>query len=104
MDTSNLEALLSDHLKADKTRLDRIENKIDKLSETVIAIARAEEKLLNLENARNDILDTLYEHEERLDKHAERLNAGATTLNSINKVFWLLVAAVIATAVGLGIQ
>ena len=104
MDTSNLEALLSDHLKADKTRLDRIENKIDKLSETVIAIARAEEKLLNLENARNDILDTLDEHEERLDRHAERLNAGATTLNSINKVFWLLVAAIIATAVGLGIQ
>ena len=104
MDTSNLEALLSDHLKADKTRLDRIENKIDKLSETVIAIARVEEKLLNLESARNDILDTLDEHEERRDKDAERLNAGATTLNSINKVFWILVAAVIATAVGLGIQ
>lgn len=104
MDTSNLELLLSEHLKADQTRLDRIETKIDKLSETVIAIARAEEKLINLETARNDIIDTLENHEERLNKHADRLNAGATTLNSINKVFWLLVAAVIATAVGLGIQ
>lgn len=104
MDTSNLELLLSEHLKADQTRLDRIETKIDKLSETVIAIARAEEKLINLETARNDIIDTLENHEERLNKHADRLNAGATTLNSINKVFWLLVAAVIATGVGLGIQ
>lgn len=93
METTNLEKLLSEHLKADQSRLDRIENKIDKLSETVIAIARAEEKLINLESSRNDILDTLEHHEERLDKHAERLNSGASTINNIQKLFWICISA-----------
>lgn len=100
MDTSNLEALLAEHLKADQKRLDRIENKIDKLSETVIAIARAEEKLISLESARNDILDTLDEHEERLDRHGERLNSGAVTLDNIQRLFWICVSAAVAALAG----
>jgi DNA repair ATPase RecN len=100
MDKSNLEALLAEHLKADQNRLDRIEDKIDKLSETVIAIARAEEKLISLESARNDILDTLENHEERLDKHAERLNAGSVTLNNIQRLFWICVSAAVAALAG----
>ena len=67
METSNLESLLKQHLAADQSRLDRIETKIDKLSDTVVALARAEEKLFNLEASRMNILDTLEEHEERLD-------------------------------------
>ena len=35
--------------KSENTRLDRIEEKIDKLAEAVISIARAEEKIHNLE-------------------------------------------------------
>ena len=99
--TSNLEELLRAHLQADQSRLDRIENKIDKLSDTVVALARAEEKLVSLEMDRKEIYETLENHEQRLDKHAERLNAGAVTLNTINKLFWILVAAAAAGIVGL---
>ena len=34
----------------DIQRLDRIETKIDKLAEAIVSIARAEEKLVSLEN------------------------------------------------------
>jgi hypothetical protein len=36
--------------KGESTRLDRIEEKIDKLSDAVVSIARAEEKLAGLES------------------------------------------------------
>ena len=46
---------LQDHIMRDDRRLDRIEEKIDRLSETVISLARAEEKLIALESDRNTI-------------------------------------------------
>ena len=100
MDTNSLETLLKEHLKQDQSRLDRIEIKIDKLSETVIALARAEEKLITLESNRLEVGKRLDAHDERLDRHSERLNSGAVTLNTIQKVFWLIVSAAIATIVG----
>jgi hypothetical protein len=48
MDNNEFEKIFKQHLAADQSRLDRIENKIDKLADTVIALARAEEKLINL--------------------------------------------------------
>jgi cell division protein FtsL len=95
VDTSNLEAVLKEHIQRDQSRLDRIELKIDKLSDTVIALARAEEKLITLEANKLEVIKRLNEHEERLDTHADRLNSGAITLNTINKVFWLALAAAV---------
>lgn len=89
---------LQKHIYADAARLDRIEAKIDKLSDTVVAIARAEEKLLNLEVQKREIVDRLDNHEERLDRHSERLNSGAVTLNSIQRIFWIGVAVLLAVA------
>ena len=98
MNDSKLEQLLIQHLEQDQkkqqqdqNRLNRIEDKIDKLSDTVIALARAEEKLINLEASRIQVLNTLDAHEERLDKHEARLQDGDVTLNSITKVFWIAV-------------
>jgi predicted nucleic acid-binding Zn-ribbon protein len=104
VETSRLEQLLSEHLKADQNRLDRIEVKIDRLSETVVAIARAEEKLVSLEESKKEIWHTIDTHEDRLDKHEERLNSGATTINTINQLFWILIAAAAAGIVSIWIQ
>lgn len=95
----NIEKLLRDHLSQDNYRLDRIEEKIDKLSDTVVALARAEEKLINLESSRHQILDAIDTHEERLDKHEARLNQGDVTLNTITKLFWIVVTAVVGALV-----
>lgn len=98
-DNSSLESLLRQHLQADQARLDRIESKIDKLSDTVVALARAEEKLVNLESSRYQILDTLDAHEERLDEHEKRLGQGDITLNTITRVFWIAVTSAIGALV-----
>ena len=95
----NLESLLKQHLEADQARLDRIETKIDKLSDTVVALARAEEKLINLESSRHQILDTLDAHEERLDGHDKRLSEGDVTLNTITRVFWITVTSAIGALI-----
>jgi chromosome segregation ATPase len=59
----------------------------------VVALARAEQKLIGLEEARADVNERLDEHESRLDKHEARLQDGDVTLNSITKVFWTVVTA-----------
>ena len=101
METSNLESLLKQHLAADQSRLDRIETKIDKLSDTVVALARAEEKLFNLEASRMNIIDTLEEHEERLDNVDRRLADGDVTLNTITKLTWVIVGSALAAVFAL---
>ena len=47
--SNDLEKVLRNHLENDTKRLDRIEAKIDKLSETVVSLARVEEKVIALD-------------------------------------------------------
>ncbi len=47
-------------------RLDRIESKIDRLSEAIISIARAEEKLIQLENDKKFLMERMLAIEERV--------------------------------------
>ena len=44
---------------SDDSRLDRIEEKLDKLTDVLVQIAKTEEKLVNLEKDRNLILERL---------------------------------------------
>lgn len=96
--------IIDEHILQEGLRLDRIESKLDRLTDTVVALARAEEKLISLSNARNEMMDTLDLHEERIDHHEKRLNDGAVTLGAIQKVFWTVlvggVTAVIARYLG----
>lgn len=101
VETNKVEELLAEHLRADQGRLDRIEVKIDKLSETVVSLARAEEKLVGLEVSKLELKSRLDEHDDILETHEKRLNDGAVTLNTIGKLFWIAVAAGIAVALDL---
>ena len=80
---------------AEKQRLDRIEDKIDKLADAVIAIARAEEKLLGLEQISMDLHRKVTDIEERLRKVEDSSNNSAKELNIINKIFWIAISALI---------
>lgn len=87
-------------------RLDRIERKLDSLAETVIALARVEEKLVSLEkhsvvcNARNDTAD---ERIDSLEKETSEIKVAVKTTNdtmsNVSRVFWSLL---IAALIGLG--
>ena len=84
----------------DYSRLDRIEVKIDKLTDCMIAIATAEEKLVSLEHSRLSV-----EAELKLQKDASvvlvrRVDSLQETVGSIKRVFWLIVTAVVTIATG----
>ena len=91
---------LEQHINADSNRLDRIEAKIDKLSETVISLARAEEKLVHLEQDKKFLMDRMMKSEERLDVVEKKVDETSITVRVINRLFWITVAVVISGIAG----
>jgi hypothetical protein len=81
-------------------RLDRIEQKIDKLSEVVISMAHVEEKLANLEEHQSLILEKIYDADTRHFEMDRRVSSSEITIKVINRIFWILVTALITGAVG----
>ena len=83
----------------EKTRLDRIEEKIDKMADAIVALARAEEKISNLDETTRIILKRMVAQEERL-RHVEQQQADAEgTLKTIKSIAWTFVSAIL-TALG----
>ena len=85
---------LEDHIRAESGRLDRIEEKIDKLSDAVVSIARAEEKLAALQYEHGKMYDRMNRFSEKLDSVEECVKDNQRTVQIINKLFWVLVIAV----------
>ena len=83
----------------EKNRLDRIEEKIDKMAEAVIALARAEEKIHNLDETTRIILKRLVAQEERLREVEMQQSDAEGTLKTIRSIVWTFVSAII-TALG----
>jgi chromosome segregation ATPase len=81
-------------------RLDRIEAKIDKLSETVIQMARVEEKLVSMEGDKKVLMEKLLRLEDRIESTDKKVDENAVTVRVINRVFWIVLTAVVGTAVG----
>lgn len=82
-------------------RLDRIENKIDKLSETVVAMARVEEKILSLENDKKFLMEKMIVIDSNLRKVERQSNETASSLSLITRIFWIALSAVITTVVAM---
>lgn len=79
-------------------RLDRIEGKIDKMSDAIVSIARAEEKIATLTSFSKQQSEMIQHMTIRLDRLEAAVQANASTVNIINKIFWIIIAAA-ATAV-----
>lgn len=84
---------------SDKTRLDRIEEKIDRMSEAVIALARAEEKIISLDETTRMILQKMVSQDERLRKVENLQHDTESTIKTIKSIVWTTVSAIITTAV-----
>src|SRR6056300_506286 len=94
MDQSNLEELFKKHLQTDQHRLNRIEEKIDKLAEFVVQLARVEEKLEGLETSRDKMGERLGHLETKQIMTENSLGNHEKILASLTRLFW----AVITTA------
>ncbi len=79
-------------------RLDRIEEKIDKMSEAIISLARAEEKIITLTSFSKQQSEQIQNVINKVDALEKRVEANASTVNIINKMFWIVMAAA-ATAI-----
>ena len=75
-------------------RLLRIEDKIDKLSEAMVAIARTEEKLVSMEQKYSAQYDRMNKFSEKLDKLESITAQNSQTVTTINKLFWIALIAV----------
>lgn len=79
-------------------RLDRIEEKIDSLTDALVTIARFEEKMDTYAKYRDDSWARMNKFSEKLDAIDKKVDEQGHTINVINKLFWLAIAAA-ATAV-----
>ena len=101
MDQSNLENAFKEHLKTDQRRLDRIEEKIDKLSEFVVQLARVEEKIEILEYSREKMGERLGAIENIQIAIQINLDAQTRILQGITRLGWVLVTAAVTAAAGI---
>lgn len=87
-------------VETNSTRLDRIEDKLDKLTDAMVAFARAEEKLVQLERNQAASAERMNKHSAKLDVIEEKVNDNARTVQTINKLFWVVLISVAGTIAG----
>ena len=85
------------------TRLERMEEKIDKLSEAIVALARVEEKISNLEQTNGVLMKQLISIEERTTRNEKSINdiridqaKDGNTLQGLRKFLWIFVSSILA--------
>ena len=76
------------------TRLDRIEEKMDKMSEVLVSLARFEEKMDAYNEYRDRSWDRMNKFSEKLDKIEKMCDDNARTVHTINKLFWVAIVAI----------
>lgn len=77
-------------------RLDRIEEKLDQMAEAIVALARAEEKITTLTDFNKQQSEQIQNLINRIDRVELLVNSNASTVNIINKVFWVIVVGLIS--------
>ena len=85
--------LTSEHNK----RLDRIEDKLDKLSDAIIALARAEEKINVIIMQLQTQSEAITTVRRRVELVENSVNNNKSTINIIHRLFWILMAAAATT-------
>ena len=82
-------------------RLDRIEEKIDRMSEAIIALARAEEKIQTLTDISRQQAQLIAAMDKRIDLVEKTVQTNTTVVNIINKIFWIILSAAAVTVSGM---
>lgn len=100
MDKDLIEQILKDYSKVVQTetteaRLDRIEQKIDKLADAMISLARAEEKIIALQDDHTNHTERLNRLSVKLDEIQKVVDDNSRTVGLINRIgMAILVAAI----------
>lgn len=76
-------------------RFDRIEKKIDKLSDAMVSLARTEEKIMAMEADRANLLERVNRHSEKLDQLNDEVKENSRVTSNITKITWVVVTALL---------
>lgn len=76
-------------------RLDRLETKIDKLTEVLATMARVEERLTGIDARLKRHETRLGESEKKTDELTETVTKNAVTAKNAEKLFWSVWAAIV---------
>ena len=74
-------------------RLDRIEDKMDKMAEALVTLARFEEKMDAYNEYRQNSWERMNKFSEKLDRIEQTVEENAHTVGIINKLFWVAIVA-----------
>jgi low affinity Fe/Cu permease len=83
----------------DFKRLDRIELKLDKVAELLIAFARTEEKVIGLEDDKKEMMRSVDDIEHRIVALEQLVGLNTRTVDSVHKVVWVIMTAVLTAFV-----
>jgi chromosome segregation ATPase len=93
--------------KNEGTRLDRIEEKIDKLCDAVVSLARAEEKIHSLEEKTVTIWQSIDDLHTKFDEMEERLRdaevllaKSKSTISNVVQLGLIVIGAIITAGIG----
>jgi archaellum component FlaC len=82
-------------------RLDRIEEKIDKLVEAIISIARAEEKIITLSSFSKQQAKQIQDLINRIEELEASVAKNTNTVRLVNRTFWLVMSSAITAIVAM---
>jgi chromosome segregation ATPase len=83
--------------KEELNRLDRIEEKIDKLSDAIVLLARAEEKIHNLQERLTVTLSKLNDFDDRVRSVEALASDNEQKLTAMTKFLWIIITGVVGT-------
>ena len=76
-------------------RMDRIESKIDKLSEVLVQMARVEERLLNQEDDHKQLRKDISNLSDKVGEMEKVVQKNQITVNIINRISWIIITGVV---------
>ena len=79
-------------------RLSRMEDKLDKLLEAVVEMARMEERLLTVFKRLEHIDAAFKKHDERVDEIKKQAPIGAQKIAFAERLFWMVVTGAVGLA------
>jgi hypothetical protein len=80
-------------------RFDRIEEKLDKLSEAMVLIARTDEKLVAMEQKHSAQYERMNRFSQKLDDIDKQLTENSQVIRNLSTFFWILVTAVVGAVI-----
>ena len=104
MDKDLIEQILRDYSnmaqsETTESRLDRIEQKIDKLADAMISLARAEEKIIALQDDHDNMRERMNKLSVKLDDIQKAVDDNSRTVSIINKIVYAAVVAAVGAYV-----